>query len=47
MPGLLATIEIEALETLHADRGDVDRIRETQSFCSLPEGVKKFGEPVG
>ena len=47
MPEFLKTIEIEALETLHKDRGDVDRIGDAQSFCSLPEGVKKLGEPVG
>jgi hypothetical protein len=48
MSGLLRTIEIEALETLHADRGDVDRIGEIH-FLIPPRFTKipAFGRQEG
>jgi hypothetical protein len=35
MSGLLRSIETETLETLHTDRGDVDRIGETDSLFRI------------
>ncbi len=45
MPGLLATIEIEALEALHADYGNVDRIGEA-GFLVDPSAFSKPGSPL-
>jgi hypothetical protein len=47
MSGILGKIEVEALETLYPNRGNVDRIEETQfPFLKQRTGGEKYPEGI-